>query len=68
MTVVQQAPDCDMALIHDDDLLCLDDAVCSSIVDCGASLTLVVNQILTTRYVDELPSEICARNISNSMW
>jgi len=31
VNVVQQAPDCDMALVHDDDLLCLDDAVCSSI-------------------------------------
>ena len=33
MTVVQQAPGCDMALIHDDDLqLCIDGAVCLSIV------------------------------------
>ena len=30
---MQQAPDCDMALIHDDDLqLCINDAVCLSII------------------------------------
>jgi hypothetical protein len=28
--VMQRAPDCDMALVHDDDLLCIDYAVCSS--------------------------------------
>ena len=33
MTVVQQAPGCDMALIHDDDLqLCINGAVRLSIV------------------------------------
>jgi hypothetical protein len=25
--VVQQAPDCDMALVHDDDLVCIKDGV-----------------------------------------
>jgi hypothetical protein len=31
--VAQQAPDCDLALIHDNDLqLCIDGAVCSCIV------------------------------------
>lgn len=28
---VQQSPDCDLALVHDDDLACLDDAVCLSV-------------------------------------
>ena len=41
---VQQRPDCDMALVHDDDLAYIDSAVCSVFNHCAVPSLLVVSE------------------------
>jgi hypothetical protein len=36
--VIQQVPDCDMALVHDDDLILMAACVCGPFIDRTASL------------------------------
>jgi hypothetical protein len=59
--VVQNAPtDCDMALVHDDDLIYIDVDVCCSSVGCGLHLTLSFTQL------DNLQPDAVLGNLRNS--
>ena len=63
---MQRAPNCDLALIHDDDLqLCIDGAVCSSIVLVVLSqFTLVVTRFPPAGHIYDFPSEVRAESMA----